>query len=123
MSRYDQLRRAPSMKIDPQAVQIANEFADILFHISRANQKLASFREKYPYLIAPNVFGCWEDNLKECTTTMLREFQTLKNGPKKSYDKKFICKKCHSVFFVSLPDGICDECRGNMKPATPTAPY
>jgi hypothetical protein len=58
LTRYERLKRTPSMSLSPEAVQIANEFAELMFHISRAQEKLAEFRAKYPYLIAPNVFGC-----------------------------------------------------------------
>ncbi len=116
MSRYDQLRKRPSISMAPEDVRTANEFSEILFHISRALVLLQRFREKYPYLIAPNVFAVWEDNMKESSTTMLREFQSLKNPRARHYEKKFVCKLCKSVFFVSLPDGICDECRGKMGP-------
>lgn len=100
------------MKMDPQAVQMANEFADILFHINRAMEKITEFRKRYPYLIAPNVFACWEGNLKESLTTMYREFQTMKDPQSKNYDRRYVCRVCKSVFFVSLPEGLCDECRG-----------
>jgi hypothetical protein len=111
-SRYERLKREPSMKMDPQAVQMANEFADILFHINRAMEKITEFRKRYPYMIAPNVFACWEGNLKESLTTMYREFQTMKDPQSKNYDRRYVCRVCKSVFFVSLPEGLCDECRG-----------
>jgi hypothetical protein len=119
MSRYEKLKRQSSFRMDPEAVKTANEFSDILFHVNRALILLGSFREKYPYLIAPNVFAVWEDNLKESAQTMLREFQHMKDPRSKQYDRKYVCKVCKSVFFVSLPDGICDECRGKISSQAP----
>ncbi len=119
MSRYEKLKRQSSFQMDPEAVKMANEFSDILFHVNRALILLGSFREKYPYLIAPNVFAVWEDNLKESAQTMLREFQHMKDPRSKQYDRKYVCKVCKSVFFVSLPDGICDECRGKISSQAP----
>lgn len=119
MSRYEQLKRQPSFQMDPEAVKTANDFSEIMFHISRALHMLKKFRAEYPYLIAPNIFAVWEDNLKETSTTMLREFQHMKDPRRKQYDRKYVCRMCKSVFFVSLPDGICDECRGKISSQAP----
>ena len=91
---------------------IANEFSEIIRYHNTALERLKRFQEGYPYLIAPNVFSVLEYNLKENITVLYKEFQGLQNQKGKKYNKKHVCRKCHRVFFTSLPDGMCDECRG-----------
>jgi len=95
---------------------VTNEFSEIIRYHNRALERLKRFQEGYPYLIAPNVFSAVEFNLKENITVLYREFQGLQNQKEKKYDTKHTCRKCNQVFFTSLPDGLCDECRGKGAP-------
>ncbi|MCB2153925.1 hypothetical protein KQI84_03510 [bacterium] len=123
MKRYEELCKTPSMKIESEDLKIINELSEILSSVNTAVNQLKRFEEKHPYLIAPNVFRVWEDNLKETATIMFREFHNLRNGKKKKvYDKRYVCNECHSVFMMPLPEGICDECR-SRKAAEGAAPY
>ena len=97
-----------------EARLIGNEFSEIIKLLNQTIERLQRFREAYPYLIAPNVFEVLEENLKENTQVMYREFQNIMRGNGPHYDQKYVCKKCKKVFMISLPHGLCDECRGNM---------
>ena len=123
MKRYEELCKTPSMKIETEDLKVINELSDILSAVNSAISQLKRFEEKHPYLIAPNVFRVWEDNLKETSSIMFREFHNLRNGKKKKvYDKRYVCNECHSVFMMPLPEGICDECR-SRKASEGSAPY
>ena len=90
---------------------LGNEFSEIIKMLNQALERLQRFREEYPYLIAPNVFETIEENLKENSHIMLRELQNMMRAEGPYYQKKYVCKNCHQVFLMSLPDGLCDECR------------
>lgn len=123
MKRYEELCKTPSMQIDREDLKVIDELSEILSSVNSAVSQLKRFEMKHPYLIAPNVFRVWEDNLKETATIMFREFHNLRNGKKKkTYDKRYVCNVCHSVFMVPLPEGICDECR-SRKASEGSAPY
>ncbi|MDX2176127.1 MAG: hypothetical protein SF028_06620 [Candidatus Sumerlaeia bacterium] len=113
-SRYDQIRRTPGMQVKTEDVKILDELSTILGYVNSASAALAKFTKDHPTLVAPNISYLWQDNLKETSTVMLREFHALRNGRlAKSYDKRNVCTKCHTVYMSPLPDGICDECRSN----------
>lgn len=54
---------------------------DALEKVDIARRRLKAFKSDHPYLIAPNVFQMWEDNLKETEVLMGRELDRI--GPKK----------------------------------------
>jgi len=91
---------------------ILNEFSEIIKTHNSALDRIKRFQEAYPYLIAPNIFDMLQHNLKENTTMLFREMSGLKNQKEKKYDKKCVCKICKKVYMLSLPGGVCDECRG-----------
>ncbi len=93
---------------------IGNEFSDIIKAHNEALERLQRFRDEHPYLIAPNVFDTLEANLKENTQIMYRELQNIMRSGGPHYHKKYICKNCHRAFMMSLPGGLCDECRGKL---------
>jgi hypothetical protein len=110
--RYEELCRKPSMTMESDDLKIIDELSEILSYINTATNLLEKFGKAHPYLIAPNILRVWEDNLKETTTVMYREFHNLRNGRKaKTYDKRYVCTKCQSVAMLPLPEGLCDECR------------
>jgi hypothetical protein len=112
-SRFEELLRKPSVTVPAEDIQVLSELSDILASVNGALAAVKKLKAKYPYLIAPNITGMWEDNLQETATVMMREFHNLRNGrAQKSYQKKNICTMCSSVFLEPLPDGICDECKG-----------
>lgn len=92
---------------------ISNSFAEIIRTHNSALEQLQSFRKEYPYLISPKVLELLEGNIKDNINVLYREMQNLNrtNGP--HYEKKYVCKKCKEVYFTSLPDGLCDKCRGD----------
>lgn len=122
LSRYEELCKKKTMAMDPGDFEVFDELSDVLSCVNSALNKLKAWEKKHPYLVAPNILRMWEDNLKETSTVMLREFHQLRNGrQQKQYDKRFVCSKCHAVFMSPLPNGICDECRASEAPRS--APY
>jgi hypothetical protein len=93
---------------------IANEFSRIIQTHNGLIESIKEFRDAYPYLIAPNVFDILEGNIKENTQIMYRELQNLMRPDGPHYHKKYVCKNCHQVFMMSLPEGLCDECRSKL---------
>ncbi|MEQ8820879.1 MAG: hypothetical protein RLY93_11595 [Sumerlaeia bacterium] len=116
--KYEEICKKPSMTMKDDDKLVFDELSDILSHVNTAANKLEVFKKKYPYLVAPNIFGIWEDNLKETATVMFREFHNLRNGQqKKTYSKRYVCSQCKTVCMVPLPGGICDECRSRNAPS------
>lgn len=112
MARYEELIKKPSMKMESEDLKILDELSDVMSHVNGALNGIQKFAQKHPYLMAPNVRGAVEDNLKEANIVLTREFHNLRNGRlKKVYEKKFVCTKCHTVFLSPLQEGVCDECR------------
>ncbi|MCX6998760.1 MAG: hypothetical protein NT106_00435 [Candidatus Sumerlaeota bacterium] len=91
---------------------ILNEFSEIIKYHNIALERIKRFEEAYPHLIAPNIYDLLQYNLKDNITMLLREMSGMKDQKNKQYDKKHVCKLCNNVYMVSLPGGICDECRG-----------
>ncbi len=116
VSKLQELMNRPSMSVDDDAMAVMTELSNILSNVNAALNGVQKFSADHPALIAPNIYRMWEDNLKETSTMMLREFTNLRHGKKaRTYDKRTICKECHSVFMLPLPDGVCDECRDKPK--------
>lgn len=118
MSRYEQLCKLPSMQMERGDMDVMLEFSEIISKVNATGRLLTKLRENHPYALPPHIMQTLRDNLKETSTVMLRELHIMRNGrEKKKYEKRFVCKCCHSVFMVPLPgDGICDECRADMTP-------
>lgn len=115
-SKLQELMSRPSMTVEDDAMLVMTELSNILSNVNAALNGVQKFAKDHPALIAPNIYRMWEDNLKETSTMMLREFTNMRHGKKaKTYDKRTICKECHSVFMLPLPDGVCDECRDKPK--------
>jgi len=115
-SKLQELMNRPSMTVEDDAMQVMTELSNILSNVNAALNGVNKFAADHPALIAPNIYRMWEDNLKETSTMMLREFTNMRHGKKaKTYDKRTICKECHGVFMLPLPDGVCDECRDKPK--------
>lgn len=89
-----------------------NEFSEIIKTHNSALERLKRFRDAYPYLIAPNIFDMLQHNLKENTQILFREMSGMKDQKNKKYSKRHTCRVCNKIFMMSLPGGICDECRG-----------
>lgn len=94
---------------------VTNEFAEIIKLHNEVIERLERFRNEYPYLVAPNIFDTLEGNVKENVQIMYRELQNLHRTEGPRYDKKYICKRCHQAFMISLPDGLCDKCRAEIR--------
>ena len=115
-NRIEELMKKPSMTVPSEDLAVMTEMSNILSHVNAAYNAVQKFGADHPYLVAPNILRMWEDNLKETSTVMMREFHNMRHGrQKKAYDKRCICNECHSVFMFPLPDGVCDECRHRPK--------
>ncbi len=100
------------MGLDYEQLLIFNELSEIIRWQNQCIERMKSFREKYPYLIPPNVAKMVEENLKENVQILYRELNHL-HKPKEE-KRRHVCRMCHGVFFVSLPGGLCDECRAKQ---------
>ena len=91
-------------------LDVFGELSEIMSSVNSALNRLQVFQRKHPYLVAPNILRHWEENLRETSTLMTREFHALRNGKdNKTYDKRCVCNICHTVYMEPLPeDGICD---------------
>ncbi len=96
---------------DYEEMLLKNEFSEIIKYNDMALKRVQRFGEGYPYLIAPNILQLIMDNLKDNIALLLREMPNIEKYKKREYSQRFICTKCKNVFFISLPGGICDECR------------
>jgi hypothetical protein len=108
------------MALDYEQLLIFNELSEIIRWQNQCIERMKAFREKYPYLIPPNVAKLVEENLKENVQCLYRELNHLHKPA--SEKKRHVCRSCHGVFFVSLPGGLCDECRSKVA-ATPQPQY
>lgn len=102
-------KKAGGMGLDYEQLLITNEFGEIIRWHNQCLERLKAFRTSYPYLMAPNVAKMMEENVKENVQMLYREFNNLHKP--KTEQRRHVCRECHSVFAVSLPGGICDECR------------
>lgn len=110
-NKLKELMNKPAMKVSTEDVVVMEELSSILSQINSAANGLKKFERDHPYLIAPNILRMWEDNLKETSTVMLREFHNLRNGRQaKTYDPRCVCTSCRTVHMVPIPGGVCDEC-------------
>ncbi|MCX7626769.1 MAG: hypothetical protein N2Z21_11270 [Candidatus Sumerlaeaceae bacterium] len=100
------------MGLDYEQLLIFNELSEIIRWQNQCIERMKSFREKYPYLIPPNVARMVEENLKENVQFLYRELNHLHKPPEER--RRHVCRECHGVFFVSLPGGLCDECRAKI---------
>lgn len=122
-NRYDEIRNRKSMGIPQEDRATFDDFAEILCSVNTALNQLRRFEKEHPYLMAPNIYRFWEENLQETATIMFRELHSLRNGKQnKEYDKRNVCSECHHVFMYPLPEGLCDECR-SKKATRGSAPY
>ncbi len=106
------------MGMDYEQLLIFNELSEIIRWQNQSLERMKTFREKYPYLIPPNVARMVEENLKENVQILYRELNHL-HKPKEQ-KQRYVCRECHGVFFVRLPAGLCDECRAKL--AAPSRP-
>ncbi len=122
-SRYEEVIRRKSLKVEKADVHVMMEFSSIIAKVNEAGKTITKIRDQYPDEIPTHLSNGIRDNIKETATVMLKEFQAMRHGrTQKKYDKKYVCKKCHSVFMVPLgKEGICDECKASQ--TSSSAPY
>jgi len=101
------------MGMDSEQLMIFNELSEIIRGQNMCIELMKSFREKYPYLIPPNVARMVEENLKENVQILYRELNHLHKPPQEK--RRHVCRGCHGVFFTALPGGLCDECRSKAE--------
>lgn len=99
-------------EIEYEQLLLKNEFSEIIKYNEMALKRIDRFQEGYPYIIAPNIIALIRDNLKDNIAILLREMPNIEKFKKREYNQKYVCEKCKNVFFVKLPGGVCDECRG-----------
>lgn len=117
LSKYDELRKKPSMTMKVEDLKVWDELSEIMGSVNRAVAMIDAFRRDFADKIPGEKFDAVGSSLKDVSTVMFREFHALRHGKRnKTYDKKNVCTKCHSVFMEPLPEGVCDECRSNTKP-------
>lgn len=117
MSKYDELRKKPSMKaMGRDDLMVMEELSDVVAPVNKAVTLLERFQHRYPNEISEEKLNMWRNGLKETASIMLSEFYSLRHGKKqKVYSEDKICKVCHAVFMCKLPDGICDECKSRQR--------
>lgn len=123
MTRYEELCKKPSMKIERADAAVFNEFSALVAHVSKALHHLEAAVAKDPEVLPERHVKTCVDNLKDTQTLMMKEFHALRNGRiQKKYDPRCVCVQCTTVYMIPLgPDGICDSCRGSNAPKN--APY
>jgi hypothetical protein len=105
--------------LDYEQLLITNELSEIIRWHNQCLDRLRSYRESYPYLIAPNVGKMMEENLKENVQMLYRELNNLHKP--KAEQRRHVCRQCHMVFALPLRGGICDECHSKRAAPTPYA--
>lgn len=117
-SRYDEIRKTPTLKMESGDLSVMVEFSEIIARVNTAGKAISTLRKAHPNLFPERLYKTWTDNLKETSTVMMREFHNMRNGrQQKKYDKRCICSVCHSVFMVPLgADQTCDACRAAKVP-------
>ncbi|MCC6547391.1 hypothetical protein IT570_09510 [Candidatus Sumerlaeota bacterium] len=118
MSRYDELRRAPTLKMQSADLGVIVAFSDLIAKVNVAGKAINDLKRAHPDFFPDRLFKTWTDNLKETSTVMMKELHEMRNGrQQKKYDKRCICKACHGVFMVSLgADQLCDACKAARVP-------
>lgn len=92
-------------------VLASRELSEIIRSHNSALEMLKEFKERYPYLIAPNVIDSMTHRSKDNVAMLYLEFSKLHPGAPNKMRKQHVCTRCHKVFYVTLPKGLCDECR------------
>ncbi|MDK2971009.1 MAG: hypothetical protein PWP23_764 [Candidatus Sumerlaeota bacterium] len=69
----DRGNRVPSL--DGSMVE---DLEKLMMAVNSAMQQLKKFSQAHPYLIAPNIFRNWEDELKETSIQMNREYRRMR---------------------------------------------
>ena len=105
------------MALDYEQLLITNELSEIIRWHNQCLDRLRNYRDSYPYLMAPNVARMMEENLKENVQMLYRELNNLHKP--KTEQRRHVCRQCNGVFAVSLPGGVCDECKARGGAALP----
>lgn len=59
-------------------VPVTDALQDICAKLGKAQGVLTDFVTAHPYLIAPNVYRMWEENMKETSVTIERQINNLR---------------------------------------------
>lgn len=116
--KYHELRKRPSMEaLKNDDMQTLEELSDVVAPVSKAIKLIEDFERKYKGFCNEQRMASFRMQLRETSAVMLSEFYSLRNGKQnKTYDESKICKICHSVFMVKLPeDRTCDACRSQIR--------
>lgn len=108
------------MSFDPDKLQAAAQLGEVIRLHNETLEKLREFRRLRPYALPPNMVVMAEENLKENVQVLYKELNHLHKPAAER--RRHACRQCHHVFAVSLPGGICDECRSRQGvPSQPAA--
>lgn len=112
MKRYEELTKKKSIALGDGDIDVISEFCAIIGKVNELRRHVQNLENNHPDYVPERFIKLWQSNLRETSEVMMKEFHELRNGRKeKKYNAKHICKKCHSVFLMPLPGGVCDECR------------
>ena len=118
LSRYDELRKAPTMKMQSADLTVIVAFSDLIAKVNAAGKAVNELKRAHPDYFPERLFKIWTDNLKETSTVMMKELHEMRHGrQQKKYDKRYVCSTCSCVFMVPLgPDQVCDACKAARVP-------
>lgn len=105
------------MNFDLDKLQAVAELGEVIRLQNEALERLATFRKQRPHMIMPNLAKVVEENIKENVMVLYKELNNLHKPAEQQ--TRYICKECNLAFLVSLPGGICDECRAKIGPSQP----
>jgi len=100
------------VSFDLEKLQAVAELGEVIRLQNEALERLAAFRKERPYLMMPNLAKMVEENIKENVTVLYKELNNLHKPA--AQQTRYICRECQMAFVVSLPGGICDECRARL---------
>lgn len=101
-----------------ETLLIINELSEVIKYHTTALEQLGEMVSKGISPFTSGQLEAMRNHLRDNQNILLREFNGLQQGGRanKTYDKRYVCSKCSSVFMMPLPDGLCDECRVKAVP-------
>lgn len=59
---------------------LLTDLQEIMVAVNKANNELQKFQNEHPYLIAPNIYEMWKEELKETSMGLMKEFQRARQS-------------------------------------------
>jgi len=60
--------------------ELLTDLQEIMVAVNKANNELQKFQNDHPYLIAPNIYEMWKEELKETSMGLMKEFQRARES-------------------------------------------